>query len=207
MSFAKKLARNIKKKTNIGDKKARKEYAKARQSVKDSYVNQLKRDRACRKEAMHNLMGCFLLTMHDRYRFGRGKLERLRDKMQSEVDAMVSGNVSVEEIAAFLEEELELSIGVVGTRPGAGHYEQIKDVVVQQMTAAFLMALLDEFDYKRLRLERAYNFVAELCDRVWVDEITYPEVHSRVDEIMKRPLRTDRTRFSAVTHTDTRASA
>ena len=207
MSFAKKLARNIKKKANTGDKKARREYAKVRQSVKDSYVNQFKRDRDCRKEALHNLMGCFLLTMHDRYRFGRGKLERLRDKMQSEMDSLVARNVSLKEIAEFLEEELQLSVGVDGERQGAGHYEKIEHLAVQQMTAAFLMALLDEFDYKRLRLERAYNCVAELCDRVGAGEITYREIHSRVDKIMKRPLRTDRTRFKAVTNTDTRASA
>ena len=165
MSFAKKLARNIKKKANIGDKKARKEYAKARRSVKDSYVNQLRRDIDCRKEALHNLSATFLLAMHENEKFGRGRLERLRDKMQSVFDSIIARTVSLEEIAEYLSEEIDLSIGVADKDPKAGHYQQIEFLAVQQMSAAFLMALLDEFDYRKLRLERAYGYVADLSEK------------------------------------------
>ena len=118
-SFARKRGRNLKKKAHTGDKRAVRDYRQARQAVKESMVNQLKRDHKCRRESIHNIMACFLMTMHESYGFGRDRLLRLRDKMQSEFDAIVAGNVSVEEIAGYLKSELDLDIDILEKDPNA----------------------------------------------------------------------------------------
>ena len=56
MGFAKKMQRKLKKKANKGEKNAIREYNIANAAVRESYVMQLKRDRNCRKEALHNLL-------------------------------------------------------------------------------------------------------------------------------------------------------
>ncbi len=185
-SFARKRGRNLKKKANTGDKKAVREYRQARQAVKESMVNQLKRDHKCRKQTLINLMGCFLLAMHTGYGFGAARLVRLRDKMQSEMDAIVAGNVSVEEIADFLRDEIGLNVGIAEKDPNAGHYRQIEFKGVQQMSAAFFMALLDEYNFKKKRLADAYGKVADLSDSVAKNEIDYPEICAKVDAVINK---------------------
>ena len=185
-SFARKRDRKIKKQASMGDRRARHEYIRARQAVKESMVNQLQRDHKCRRETIHNLMACFLLAMHTGYGFGRERLLRLRDKMQSEFDAIVGGQVSVEEIAEFLEQDLSFSIGIAESNPNAGHYRQIEFKAVQQMSAAFLMALLDEFDFKRKRLEAAYNHVMDLSDSVGKNETNYAEICAKVNAVIDK---------------------
>ena len=185
-SFARKRGRDLKKKAHTGDKRAVRDYRQARQAVKESMVNQLKRDHKCRRESIHNIMACFLMTMHESYGFGRERLLRLRDKMQSEFDAIVAGNVSVEEIAGYLKSELDLDIDILEKDPNAGHYRQIEFKVIQQMSSSFLMALLDEFGFKKKRLENAYGYVIGLSNRLDKKEMDFPELCAKVDAVINR---------------------
>ncbi len=95
----------------MGDRRARHEYIRARQAVKESMVEQLKRDHKCRVQTLQNLSACFLLAMNRGYKFGAVRLAKLWEKMQSELDAIVAGYVTVEEIAEFLQEEIGLNVG------------------------------------------------------------------------------------------------
>ena len=207
MGLARKAARKLEKKAHAGEKRTKARNEKAKASVKEAYVKEYIRGKLTRKQALRDLSACFLLAMHDHYKFGRGKLERLRDKMQSELDAIVAGNISIEEVAEFLQDEIGLCIGVAEDEQKASRCEQIKFKAVQEMSIAFLMALLDEFDFKKERLANAYWYVAELSDRVTKKETSYPEIHRRLTEIMARPVKSPLGRFNAVTHTRTKAKA
>ena len=206
MGFAKKMQRKLKKKAQKGDKNAIREYNIANAAVRESYVMQLKRDRNCRKEAIHNLTASFLLAMHEGYGFGAGRLKRLQQKMQSEFDAITAGNVSVEEIAQYLKEDLKLDVGIAANDPNAGHYRQIEFKAVKEMSAAFLMAMLDEFNFKTKRLADAYDYVAALSDKANANEITYAEITDKVNKVMCRG-EVDKTRYKAITHKERKMSA
>ncbi|MBR1695776.1 MAG: hypothetical protein IJ709_10330 [Selenomonas sp.] len=206
MGFAKKMQRKLKKKAQKGDKNAIREYNIANAAVKESYVMQLKRDRNCRKEAIHNLTASFLLAMHEGYGFGAGRLKRLQQKMQSEFDAITAKNVSIEEVAEFLRDEIGLDVDIAASDPNAGHYRKIEFKAVQEMSAAFLMAMLDEFNFKKKRLGAAYDYVAALSEKANAGEITYDEITQKVNEVMCRG-EMDKTRFKAITHKERKMSA
>ena len=188
-SFARKRNRKIKKQAMTGDEKAVKKYVQAMKSVKQSYVDQYRNDMLCRKQALRNLSGCFLLAMNKGYGFGRDKLLQLRDKMQSEMDAIIDGYVSIEDIAGYLREDIGVDVGIEAKNPDKGHYRQIEFKAVQQMSAAFLMALLDEFSFKKKRLSDAYGWVTSISEEVGNGNITYSEIHAEVDKIMSRKRR------------------
>lgn len=154
-------------------------------SVKGAYVYQLAYDTAVRREALRNLSAVFLYTMHMYYGFGVGRLTRLRTKIQSEFDAIVAKNVTVEEIAAFLQSEVGLECGMAA-EPKADHQRQIEYKAVKEMSAAFLMALMDEFGFKKKRLTDAYIHCADLSDSLNRGEITYDEITMKMERIMQK---------------------
>jgi hypothetical protein len=54
------------------------------------------------------------------------------------------------------------------------------------MSAAFFMALLDEYNFKKKRLADAYGKVADLSDSVANNEIDYPEICAKVDAVINK---------------------
>jgi len=125
-SFARARARKQKKAARVGNERGIKQAARVQQSVKGAYVYQLRYDTAVRKEALSNLSAVFMYAMHEKYGFGAGYLERLRNKMQSVFDSIVAGNVSVEEIAQYLHDEVKLDCGMKAQDPKVNHHRQIE---------------------------------------------------------------------------------
>ena len=167
-------------------KKLQKTERKANRGLKRAYVDQLVHDMQTRKNALHNLSAVFMCVMHEQYGFGLKRLKRLHDKMQNEMDCIVYNYISVEEIAAFLREEIKLDVGVDAKDPRANHDRQIEFEVVKEMSAAFLMALLDEFGFKAKRLGDAYGYAAGLSDMLNHGETTYEEIGNKMAEVMTK---------------------
>lgn len=199
MSFARKRARREQKAAKVGNERGVKQAVRVQRSVKGAYVYQMRYDIATRKEALSNLSAVFMYVMHEKYGFGAGYLERLRNKMQSVFDSIVAGNVSVEEIAQYLHDEIKLDCGVDTQDPKADHHRQIEFKAVKEMSAAFLMALLDEFGFKKKRLGDAYMYCAELSDRLNHNEITYSEIRSEIKKIFARKKKPTQGNFKAIT--------
>jgi hypothetical protein len=189
VSFARARKRRLKDKAEKGDRRARHEIAMGNRAVKESMVKQFIRDKKHRQNAIFNLSACFLLSANIGFGFGRERLLRLKAKMQSEFDAIVAGNVSIEEIAEYLETDIKMNIGIAEEDPNADRVRQIEYKAVQQMSSAYLMALLDEFGFKRKRLSDAYGYAAGLSDKVSRKEITYPDIHKALSEVMERGRR------------------
>lgn len=167
-------------------KKAWREEKRAERGLKRAYANSIIVDMGRRREALHNLSMVFLFTMHARYGFGVSRLKRLQEKMQNEMDCIIYKYVTVEEIAAFLRNELEMDVGVDVKDPRANHYRQIELEVIKEMSAAFLMALVDEFGFRKKRLMAAYDFVAELSDMLDAGEKSFKEIEKKMEEIAKK---------------------
>lgn len=185
MSFAKKLARKQKKSIRIGTKKGEREVRRSQQMVRETYAQQYRRELQMRKNTIRNLSACFLLATNERYKFGRGKLLRLKEKMQSEFDAIMAGNVSIYEIADFLRDEMKMNLGLYND-PKADTQRQIELQAVKEMSCAFFMALIDEFNFGKKRLNDAYEQAADLSDRVKYGKISYDEIRAKVEKIFAR---------------------
>lgn len=197
MGFARARARKAKKDRREDMSRAEKREQRARQGVKNAYVYQMAYDHAVRKTALENLSAVFLYAMHEKYQFGAGRLARLRDKMQSEFDSIIAKNVSVEEISEYLTNEIGLYCGE-GNPTDKSRQRLIEFKAVKEMSAAFLMALLDEFGYKKKRLGDAYMHCANLSVRLDENKITYPEIRAKISEIFQRSELKEQGRYKAI---------
>lgn len=186
MGFARARARKERKAISKGEQKAQRAIRASRQNVRGAYAYQMRYDKATRTEAIRNLSACFMLAMNEGYGFGRDRLMLLHDKMQDMLDCITGKYVTVEEIAGYLRDDIGMDIGLAAKDPRATHQRQIELKAVKEMSAAFLMALLDGFGFKAKRLGDAYTCVADLSDRVNRKEITYDDIHKRVEKIMSK---------------------
>lgn len=188
MSFAKKLARKRDLAMRGNEHKARRTATRAERDVKMAYRYQMTADMFVRKTALRNLSAVFLYAMHQYEGFGRSRLERLRDKMQNVFECIIGKYVTLPEIAEFLSNEIGLDCGLVADNPKATHQRKIEFKAVQQMSAAFLMAMLDEFGYKKKRLGKAYGYCAALSDDIGDKKITYDEINEQMVKIMSKKV-------------------
>ena len=190
-SFARSRKRKENKAINKGYNKAKKAANAARKDIARTYAEQIRDDILCRKNAISNLTAIFMLTVHERYGFGRGRILRLRDKMQSEFDAIISGNVNVKEIDQFLMDEVKLEAGLCKKCKFDNHYEAIEGRAVREMTAAFLMAMLDEFGYKGNAMMKTCHHAFRINDKLESGELTYPQIREKLQKVMYRGRKED----------------
>jgi len=190
-SFARSRKRKEHKAINKGYNKAKKAAKAARKGIARTYAEQIRDDMLCRKNAISNLTSIFMLTVHERYGFGRGRILRLRDKMQSEFDAIISGNVNIKEIDQFLMDEVKLEAGLTKNCKFNNHYEAIEGRAVREMTAAFLMAMLDEFGYKGNAMMKTCRHAFRINDKLESGELTYPQIREKLQKVMDRGRKED----------------
>ena len=188
MSFAKKMARKRDLAMRGNEHKAHRIVNRAEHDVKMAYRYQMATDMFVRKTALRNLSAVFLFAMHQYEGFGRSRLERLRDKMQNIFECIIGKYVTLSEIADYLKNDVGLDCGLMTDNPKATHHRKIEFKAVQQMSAAFLMAMLDEFGYKKKRLGKAYGYCAALSDEIGDKKITYDEINEQMVKIMGKKV-------------------
>jgi hypothetical protein len=188
-SFARKMGRKVSKAGEKGVKKAERTAGRTQASLICAYAHANIKSTMTRKTALRHLSGVFLYAMHREAGFGakKGKasrLFRLRDKMQSVFDCIVSKNVTIQEIEKFLRDEIKIDVDIISCDPKANWYRKVVHRVVQEMEAAFLMALVDEFGYRKKRLEQAYIYCAKLSDEIASGKLTYDFICDEIERVM-----------------------
>ena len=187
-SFARARARKEKKARNKGYGRGEKVSASIKRNVYRSYVEQLKAEELHRKEVIANLWIIFQYTMIERYRFGAQRLTRLRYKTWGEFEAIMAGNVNVREIDRFLRNDVEFSCGLSAVDKNASRWKQIEDQAIREVSAAFLMALLDEFYIKAKGLENICHYAFDLNYKLLAGEISYKDMEKRIIKVMSRKI-------------------
>ena len=187
-SFARARARKEKKARNKGYGRGEKVSASIKRNVYRSYVEQLKAEELHRKEVIANLWIIFQYTMIERYRFGAQRLTRLRNKTWGEFEAIMAGNVNVREIDQFLRNDVEFSCGLSAVDKNASRWKQIEDQAIRELSAAFLMALLDEFYIKAKGLENICHYAFDLNYKLLAGEISYKDMEKRIIKVMSRKI-------------------
>ena len=187
-SFARARARKEKKARIKGYARGEKVSSSINRNVYRSYVEQLKAEEIHRKEVIANLWIIFQYTMIERYRFGAQRLTRLRNKTWGEFEAIMAGNVNVREIDQFLRNDVEFSCGLSAVDKNASRWKQIEDQAIREVSAAFLMALLDEFYIKAKGLENICHYAFDLNYKLLAGEISYKDMENRIIKVMSRKI-------------------
>lgn len=186
MSFARARARKEKKARNRGYARSEKVAAKVQHAQYKSYVEQLRDEEIHRQEVIVNLWTMYQYTMIELHRFGSGKLTRLREKAYGEFEAIMKGNVDVREIDQFLRMDLKFSCGLSAVDKNASRWKQIEDKAIREVSAAFFMACLDEFNIKGRGLVNICHYTYKLDAKIKAGEITYKQMSERIAKVMKR---------------------
>lgn len=183
MSFAKKLARKRQKmgeKKIAGETKARNSAARdtrhafIRQNVTDSYV---------RLEAIQNVTTMFMAASRETFKFGRQRLERLLDRMKSYFECIRGGYVTMPEICQILRDEAHMDIR--DERPKAmDHVKSIQYNVIDEMSAAFLLSIMDVYGYKATLMNRVYRAAADISVKLDKRIMGIKDVEAIVAEVM-----------------------
>lgn len=200
MSLARKMARKAQKAMRVGNERGAKQAAMVKEDVKTAYVRQRLTEVETRNQALENLSSVFMIAMHERYKFGAGKLIRLRDKIRSEFESIRSGNVTVDEINDFLRDNMSFLIGGE-IEKGANRKRQIEFKATSEMSAAFLMALVDEFGFRKKRLGDAYSHCIDVCERLERKEITYPIIREQLKVVFARHKVENQGHYQAISKT------
>lgn len=189
MSFARARARKLKKDAGKGDKRAIREVNKAKQTVRMTDAQRFKLENEYRKEVIANLWLIYRYTMHALYGFGRQRQLRLTEKTWNEFEAIMKGNINVVEIDQFLRSEVKFSCGLSVIDKNASRDKQIEDKAIRDLSAAFLMALLDEFNFKSRRMVKICKYAFEINKKIMNGEITYPFMRVKIKKVMERGLK------------------
>lgn len=188
-SFARRMQKRYEAKilnaNKIGMKQAQASAVKATMDIHQAVVKQKKLEGRMRRNCIHNLFSCFLYAMHSEHGFGNkgenGRLTRLRDKMKNVFESITGGYVSVEEIVNYLQTDIKFNIKIINTQP-ENRQRQIEDRTFKEISAAFLMSMIDEFGWKKKRLGKAYQSICNLDGMLKRKEITFKEIDKRLYE-------------------------
>jgi len=186
MSLARARARKLKKQAKTGDKLTKSGMARANQAIGMSYVQQYRLEEQYRKEVIADLWLIYQYVMHVKYRFGKERLIRMRNKTWNEFESIIKGYISVPEIDKFFRQEIKFDCGLCTKDPNADRKKKIEDKAIRDLSAAFLMALLDEFNFKGKRLVKICRYAFEINDKILSGEITYDEIRAVLNKAMKR---------------------
>jgi hypothetical protein len=186
MSLARARKRKLAKKANKGTELAKHRIAHADKTIGMSYVERYKIELTYRKEVINNLWLIYRYVMYEKYGFGRERQIRLRDKTWNEFEAIMAGYVSVPEIDKFFKEEIDFDCGLCTMDPKADRQKRIEDIAIRDLSAAFLMALLDEFNYKAKKLVNICHYTFEINDKILKNELTYDDIQEKLNKVMER---------------------
>lgn len=174
-SFAKQMKRKQEKKDNKGVTRSLRRADRADRQVQHAFIRQNVTDTAVRMVTAHDLTIIFFVAAHRCFGFAAKRLKKLAEKMASHMECIQRGFVTVQDIEAILQEEGHMVIEHKGLKK-VSHTRAIKWKVTGEMSAAFLISLLDGWGYKKKRLERVYEEAASIAAQLSDKEITIDDL-------------------------------
>ena len=110
--------------------------------------------------------------------FGKKRLARLDDKLFSHYDCLKAKLVTVEDIKKILKDEAKFSIedNEVAKYVKGNRVLEIRQSVMQEISACFCLALMDEFGYKGEILGKVYTAAGNIGRALRCHEATLEDV-------------------------------
>lgn len=184
--FARKKSRSLKDKAHKGERRNQRAAKRADQNIRLTDAQRLLAEREYRMEVIADIWLIYRYVLHEKYRYGREKLVRFREKAYSEFESIIKGYVTVKEIDRFLLTEMKFSCDLSSTRKAKSKEEEIEDKAIVEVSGAVLMALVDEFGFKRQKLENVCKAAFAVNDKLKSGELTYKEMRIKMNKVMSR---------------------
>lgn len=140
---------------------------KAKAAVRHATTEQIIKDHGVVSEAYDNLMILFDVSVHRAFGWGAKTRKRLHAKMARHLLCLKSRLVTTPDIEQILRDEAGLDLDKCHIQADKwDHDRRLQYSATDDMSAIFLLSLMDEFGYKKIRLSRVYNVAADIAHQV-----------------------------------------
>lgn len=180
MGLAKRIARKSQKSFDKKVDRIFRNNDKADSSYRVAYIEQYRRDREIVMTAHNDLIVIFLVAAHRIFGFGKERLERLCRKMLSQIECLDKRYVTVQELEQVIDKEADFRL--LNLPEKGNHYRQLLQGVNDRMSAAFMMALLDGWNYKGKRMKRVHDESRRIGHSLAKGEITMTDLWAELDK-------------------------
>lgn len=175
MGWAKKIAKKKSERTTSAVRKVERMKQKAATDVRVSYLEQNLRDTKQYMTTVEVLANVFTACAREKFKFGNPKVQKLLDKVNSQMDCIKQGYVTAAEIRQVLRDEIKLDLEYE-PEGEMTHERAISSKAVQDITAAFMLALNDGFGFKKIRLSRWHTMAAHMVHSIQTNKISTSQV-------------------------------
>jgi hypothetical protein len=175
MGFLKKIAKRKSDRTTSAVHAVERMKEKIDTDVRISYLEQNIRDTRQYMKTVEILANVFTACARKKFKLSTPKIQALLDKVNSQMDCIKRGYVTAAEIRQALMDEIELELEPADQK----EHTRAKDIsakAVQDITAAFMLSLLDEFGFKKLRLSRWHTMAARMVHAIQFNKVSVEQV-------------------------------
>ena len=155
---------------------------KAKAAVRHATTEQIIRDHGVVSEAYDNLMTIFDAAVHKSFGWGKKMRTRLHAKMARHLLCLKGRMVTTPDIEQILRDEAGLDLDKCFKDAGGWtHNRRLQYTAMNDMSAIFLLSLMDEFGYKKVRLSRVYNVAADIAHEISTGAVEWADVRRELE--------------------------
>lgn len=181
-SFAKKMARKRAKELKKGGIAATGRSGRVEKKVRHLTPREIIEDRKTVTEAYDTLTVIFDVAVHRKWGWGKERRARLHKKMAIHLRCLSAGTVKTSDIERIIKNETGLELDK--RRLYAewwDHEREIQYRCVDDMSAIFMIALMDEFGYKGKALDSVYDVAAEIAHEIKIGKKTVADLRAELE--------------------------
>lgn len=182
MSFAKKMARKRAKELKKTAFAAAGRSGRAEKKVRHLTPREIIEDRKTVTEAYNTLTVIFDVAVHRKWGWGKERRARLHKKMAIHLRCLSAGTVKTSDIERIIKTETGLELDKRHLyAEWWDHEREIQYRCVDDMSAIFMIALMDEFGYKGKALDSVYDVAAEIAHEIKIGKKTVADLRAELE--------------------------
>lgn len=182
MSFAKKMARKRAKELKKDGIAAAGRSGRIEKKVRHLMPREIIKDRKTVTEACDTLTVIFDVAVHRKWGWGKERRARLHKKMAIHLRCLSAGMVKTSDIERIIKDETGLELDKRHLyAEWWDHEREIQYRCVDDMSAIFMIALMDEFGYKGKALDSVYDVAAEIAHEIKIGEKTVADLRAELE--------------------------
>ena len=176
------IARKLARKTMKAAEQKTAVATRARRSVQHATTEQIIRDHSVVSEAYDNLMVLFDVAVHRAFGWGKKMRTRLHAKMAVHLLCLRGRMVTTGDIEKILRDEAGLDLDKCHIKAAAWDRDRkLQYSATDDMSAIFLLSIMDEFGYKKVRLSRVYNVAADIAYEISTGAVEWADVRKGLE--------------------------
>lgn len=182
MSFAKKMARKRAKELKKGGIAATGRSGRPERKVRHLTPREIIEDRKTVTEVYDTLTVIFDVAVHRKWGWGKERRARLHKKMAIHLRCLSAGTVKTSDIERIIKDETGLELDKRHLyAEWWDHEREIQYRCVDDMSAIFMIALMDEFGYKGKALDSVYDVAAEIAHEIKIGKKTVTDLRAELE--------------------------